>query len=105
VIANQRASNTHQYACDDAAGWSGELTSKPWRPRKPVEQKASGEADYENYNKRYDGVWGAHVRRLECGLDKFTQTLGRFSSSVTGTVRLYGREVDQYVVKIGDPKI
>jgi len=30
--------------------------------RKPVEQKASGKADYENYNKRYDGVWGAHVR-------------------------------------------
>jgi hypothetical protein len=42
--------------------------------------------------------------RLECGLDKFTQTLGRFSSSVTGTVHLYGREVDQYVVKSATQK-
>jgi hypothetical protein len=25
--------------------------------RKPVEQKASGKADYENYNKRYDGEY------------------------------------------------
>jgi hypothetical protein len=24
--------------------------------------EASGEAEYENYNKGYDRVWGAHVR-------------------------------------------
>src|SRR2546423_254219 len=42
--------------------------------------------------------------RLECGLDRFTQTLGRFSSGVTGTVRLCGREVERYVVKSATQK-
>jgi len=47
-----------------------------------------------------EGLVARMFGRLECGLD----SLRNLSSSVTGTVRPYGREVDQYFVKSATQK-
>jgi hypothetical protein len=47
----------------------------------------------------YEGIGNSHTQR-----SRFTQTFGCFSSSVTGTARLYGREVDKYEVETGQPQ-
>ena len=48
VIADERASNTHECARDNAAGRSGKLAGEPGRPSQPVEENADSDADDEN---------------------------------------------------------